>query len=41
MLRYKATNEEPYPYEWVDYKRTILDYAALLTRISRTFQQRL
>jgi hypothetical protein len=41
MLRYEATNEEPYPYEWVDFKGTSLDYAALLTRISRTLQQRL
>jgi hypothetical protein len=41
MLRYEATNEEPYPYEWVDFEETRLDYAALLTRISSTFQQRL
>lgn len=40
VLRYRVTNEEPYPFEWVDLKETRLNYAALLTRISSTFQQR-
>jgi hypothetical protein len=41
LLRYRATNETPYAFGWVDFKETRLDYAALLTRISRAFQQRL
>ena len=41
VLRYKATNEPPFPFEWVDFKETRLNYAAVLTRISSAFQQRL
>ena len=41
VLRYRATNEEPYPFEWVDFDETRLNYAAVLTRISSAFQQRL
>jgi hypothetical protein len=41
VLRYKATNEEPYPFEWVDFDETRLNYAAVLTRISSAFQQKL
>jgi hypothetical protein len=41
ILRYKATNEEPYPFEWIDFNETKLNYAAVLTRISSAFQQRL
>jgi hypothetical protein len=41
VLRYRATNEEPYPFEWVDFHETRLNYAAVLTRISSAFQQRL
>ena len=41
LLRYRATNEEPYPFEWVDYNETTLNYAAVLARISSVFQQRL
>jgi hypothetical protein len=40
LLRYKATNEDPFPFSWVDWEQTRLDYAAALTRISRLFQQR-
>lgn len=40
VLRYKATNEKPYPFEWVDFGETRLNYAAVLTRISSGFQQR-
>jgi len=40
ILRYRATNAAPFPFEWVDYKTTRLDYAAALTRISRRYQQR-
>ncbi len=41
VLHYKATNEKPYPFEWVNYNETRLNYAAVLTRISGAFQQRL
>jgi hypothetical protein len=40
VLRYSATNEAPYPFEWVDFEKTKLDYAAALTRISSKYQQR-
>jgi len=41
LLRYRATNEKPYPFQWVDYNEVRLNYAAALTRISSAFQQRL
>jgi hypothetical protein len=40
ILRYRATNAPPFPFEWVDYNATRLDYAAALTRISARYQQR-
>jgi hypothetical protein len=40
ILRFKATNAEPYPFDWLDYKTTRLDYAAALSRISARYQQR-
>jgi hypothetical protein len=40
MLRFKATNVPPYPFKWVNYKETRLDYAAALSRISARYQQR-
>jgi hypothetical protein len=40
VLRFKATNAQPYPFEWVNYKETRLDYAAALSRISARYQQR-
>jgi hypothetical protein len=40
VLRYRATNIEPYPFEWVDLKGTELDYAAILTRVSREYSRR-
>ena len=39
-LLFKATNAPPYPFTWVDYDRTRLDYAAALSRISARYQQR-
>lgn len=39
-LRFKATNAPPYPFEWVNYNETRLDYAAALSRISARYQQR-
>ena len=40
VLRFKATNAPPYPFEWVNYNETRLDYAAALSRISARYQQR-
>ena len=34
VLRYRATNEPPYSFEWMSYRDAMLDYAAVLTRIS-------
>jgi hypothetical protein len=40
ILRFKATNVAPYPFEWANYNETRLDYAAALSRISARYQQR-
>ena len=40
VLRFKATNAPPYPFEWVDYSAMRQDYAAALSRISARYQQR-
>ena len=39
FLRYRATNEAPYPFAWVDYTETHRDYGAALTRILRAYDQ--
>ena len=38
ILRFKATNEAPYAFEWVDDAETVRDYASALTRISSRYQ---
>ena len=40
VLRFKATNLPPYPFDWLNYQETRLDYAAALSRISARYQQR-
>jgi hypothetical protein len=40
VLRFKATNAPPYPFEWADYNGTRLDYGAALSRIGARYQQR-
>jgi hypothetical protein len=40
VLRFKATNAPPYPFEWLNYNETRMDYAAALSRISARYQQR-
>lgn len=40
VLRYKATNEPPYPFEWVDQLDTVQEYGSILTRISRNYEKR-
>jgi hypothetical protein len=40
LLRFRATNVKPYPFEWVDLEKTRLEYGALLTRVSREYDRR-
>jgi len=40
FLRYRATNEPPYSFEWTDYLDTFKEYGAVLTRISRSYDTR-
>lgn len=40
FLRYRATNEPPYAFAWVDHTETHRDYSAALTRISRAYDDR-
>jgi hypothetical protein len=40
ILRFKARNEEPYAFEWVNEKETRLDYGAALIRISNEYEKR-
>jgi hypothetical protein len=40
ILRFRATNAKPYPFEWLNLSETELEYSALLTRISREYDRR-
>jgi hypothetical protein len=40
VLRFRATNVEPFPFEWVSYKDTAEQYGAILVRISREYENR-
>lgn len=40
ILRFRATNQEPHPFEWLDLSATEQDYGAALTRISREYDRR-
>jgi hypothetical protein len=40
ILRFKARNEEPYAFEWVNEKETRLEYGAALIRISNEYEKR-
>ncbi len=40
ILRFRATNEPPFPFEWMDQGQTLLDYGAALTRIVRKYEAR-
>jgi len=40
ILRFRASNERPYRFEWVDSLDTELDYAAALVRLSREYDHR-
>lgn len=40
LLRFRAPNEPPFPFEWVSYQSVRLDYAAILARICGEYQLR-
>ena len=40
LLRYRAWNEPPYRFEWVNEAQTQMDYGAVLTRIIRKYDTR-
>lgn len=40
ILRFRATNSPPYPFEWVDISKTRNEYSALLVRVSREYDKR-
>ena len=40
VLRYKATNEAPYPFDWVDRIKSEAGYAAALVRIAGEWERR-
>jgi hypothetical protein len=40
ILRFRATNARPFPFEWVHLVTTEMEYSALLTRISREYDRR-
>jgi hypothetical protein len=37
VLRFRASNEPPFSFEWMDQRETMLDYGAALTRIARKY----
>ena len=40
VLRFRATNVSPFPFEWLDYAQTAKEYGALLVRLSREYDRR-
>jgi len=40
LLRFRATNAKPFPFEWVDLSKTEMEYSSVLTRISREYDRR-
>jgi hypothetical protein len=40
ILRFRATNVFPFPFEWLDYDQTAKEYGALLVRVSREYDRR-
>lgn len=40
IMRFKATNEPPYPFTWDNYQALLLEYNAMLTRVSREYDKR-
>ncbi len=40
LLRFRATNVPPFPFEWTDHTNTQNEYSALLLRVSREYDRR-
>jgi hypothetical protein len=40
ILRFRATNEPPFPFAWVNGRTTQMDYGAALARISQAYEAR-
>lgn len=40
ILRFRATNSPPYPFEWVNEKETELEYGSVLVRVSNEYERR-
>src|SRR5947209_7733416 len=40
ILRFRATNARPFPFDWFDLGNTAMEYSAVLTRISREYDRR-
>jgi len=40
VLRFRATNAKPFPFEWVDLSITEMEYSSVLTRVSRDYDRR-
>ncbi len=40
VLRFRATNEPPYPFTWVDEAVTTMEYGAALVRLAREYDRR-
>lgn len=40
ILRFRATNAKPFPFDWVDLAKTEMEYSSVLTRISREYERR-
>jgi len=40
VLRFRATNTPPFPFEWVDLAQTEREYSSLLVRLSREYDKR-
>ncbi len=40
LLRFRAPNTTPFPFEWLDYEQTAKEYGALLIRVSREYDRR-
>ncbi len=40
LLKFAATNTAPFPFFWINEQETLLEYSALLSRVSRQYTQR-
>jgi len=40
ILRFRASNAKPFPFEWLDLGNSEMEYSAILTRVSREYDRR-